>query len=216
MVGLGLFGIGTAVSTNAASVFLTRFFGGIFGSAPVSNVSAALGDMYEPKARGIAVTFYAVCVVGGPTVGPVIGSALTANKELGWRWVEYIEAIWVFVACISSFFFMPELYGPVLLKRKAQRLRKETGDDRYWHPHEAEKININNIVTKHLSRPLKMLVTEPSSNTSRMARLISGAIESTVSLSKCRSSGIGRVLVTTTSAAGLFLSRSTAGSDRIA
>lgn len=62
---LGLFSIGSAVSKNAASLFLTRFFAGVFGSAPISNVSAALGDLYEPKARGIAITFYAVMVVGG-------------------------------------------------------------------------------------------------------------------------------------------------------
>ncbi len=67
---LGLFSIGTATSTNAASILITRFFGGVFGSAPVSNVSAALGDMWAPKARGTAVTFYAVAVVGGPTLGP--------------------------------------------------------------------------------------------------------------------------------------------------
>ncbi|KAK4900200.1 hypothetical protein LTR27_002424 [Elasticomyces elasticus] len=161
MIGLALFSIGTAVSKNAASIFITRFFGGVFGSAPVSNVSAALGDMYEPKARGIAVTFYAVCVVGGPTIGPVIGSALTANSHLGWRWVEYIEAIWVFAVVVLTYFFMPEMYGPTLLKWKAQRLRKETGDQRYWHPHEAMKITFSNIVTKHLSRPIVMLTTEP-------------------------------------------------------
>lgn len=62
---LGLFSIGSATSQNAQSLFITRFFGGLFGASPVSNVSAALGDMYEPKARGIAVTFYAVMVVGG-------------------------------------------------------------------------------------------------------------------------------------------------------
>lgn len=62
---LGLFSIGSATSMNAQSLFITRFFGGLFGSSPISNVSAALGDMYEPKARGIAVTFYAVMVVGG-------------------------------------------------------------------------------------------------------------------------------------------------------
>ncbi|KAK0856761.1 hypothetical protein LTR03_001098 [Friedmanniomyces endolithicus] len=161
MICLGLFSIGTAVSQNAASVFITRFFGGVFGSAPVSNVSAALGDMYAPKARGIAVTFYAVCVVGGPTIGPVIGSALTANSHLGWRWTEYIEGIWVFAVVVLTFFAMPEVYGPTLLKQKAQRLRKETGDQRYWHPHEAAKITFSNILTKHVSRPLKMLTTEP-------------------------------------------------------
>ena len=67
---LGLFPIATATSTSAASICITRFFGGVFGSAPVSNVSAALGDIWAPKARGTAVTFYAVAVVGGPTLGP--------------------------------------------------------------------------------------------------------------------------------------------------
>ena len=70
MIGLGLFSIGTATSKNAASICVTRFFGGVFGSAPVSNVAGALGDIWAPKARGIAVTFYAVAVVGGPTLGP--------------------------------------------------------------------------------------------------------------------------------------------------
>lgn len=67
---LGLFSIGTATSTSAASILITRFFGGVFGSAPVSNVAAALGDIWEPRARGFAVTFYALAVVGGPTLGP--------------------------------------------------------------------------------------------------------------------------------------------------
>ena len=175
---LGLFSIGTATSKNAASILITRFFGGIFGSAPVSNVSAALGDVWAPKSRGVAVTFYAVAVVGGPTLGPgsepqvfstdhptnsktVIGAAVTVNKQLGWRWTEYVEAIWVFAIVALTTFCLPELYAPVLLKRRAAQLRKSTGDPSYWHPHEQVKIDIKSIVTKHLSRPLRMLFTEP-------------------------------------------------------
>lgn len=175
---LGLFSIGSATSRNAQSLFITRFFGGLFGSAPISNVSAALGDMYEPKARGIAVTFYAVMVVGGtrsgqdfhnrladffsgPTLGPVVGSALTNNKALGWRATEYAEAIFVAIVVTGAFFAMPEMYSPVILKRKAKRVRKETGDERYWHPHEAERIRPNNVISKYFSRPIRMLVTEP-------------------------------------------------------
>jgi multidrug resistance protein len=159
MVCLALFSIGTATSQSAASVFVTRFFSGVFGSAPVSNVSAALGDMYEPKARGIAVSLYAVAVVGGPTVAPVIGAALT--QSLSWRWTQYIQAIWVFAVVVLAFFGMPELYGPVLLKRKAKKLRAETGDQRYWHPSENTKLDFKSIITKQLSRPLRMLFTEP-------------------------------------------------------
>jgi len=87
-LGLALFSIGTATSKNAQSIFVTRFLAGVCGSAPVSNVGAALGDIWSAKSRGTAVAFYAVAVVGGPTIGPTIGAALTVNKHLGWRWTE--------------------------------------------------------------------------------------------------------------------------------
>lgn len=161
LVGLALFSIGTATSQNAQSIIICRFFSGLFGSAPVSNVSAALGDIWMPKARGIAVTFYAVAVVGGPTIGPVIGAALVINKNLGWRWTEYILAIWVATVTVMAYFFLPEMYAPYLLKKKAQRLRKETGDSRYHHPHEEMKLDVKSVVTKHLTRPVRMLITEP-------------------------------------------------------
>ncbi|EGX92870.1 bicyclomycin resistance protein, putative [Cordyceps militaris CM01] len=160
--GLALFSIGTATSTNAASIFITRFLAAVFGSAPQSNVSAAMGDFYGPKTRGVAMTFFAVCVVGGPTLAPLIGSALVVNPKLGWRWTEYVQAIISFAVVLICIFFLPETYGPVLLRRKAARLRKETGDDRWWHPQEEEKMNMGNIVTKYIVRPLNMLVTEPA------------------------------------------------------
>jgi MFS family permease len=159
MAALALWSVGTGLSRNAASVFITRFFSGVFGSAPVSNVNAALGDFFSREARGIPVSLYAVAVVGGPTLGPVIGAGITAN--LGWRWTQFIGAIWVAATTLVSYFFLPEMYGPYLLGKKAKRLRKETGDDRLWHPHERIDVDVQSIITKQLSRPLKMLTTEP-------------------------------------------------------
>ena len=91
----------------------------------------------------------------------VIGAALTVNKHMGWRWTEYLEAIWVFAIVTVTTFFLPELYSPVLLKRRAVSLRKSTGNSAYWHPHENVKLDFKSIVTKHLARPLRMLFTEP-------------------------------------------------------
>ena len=54
-------------------------------------------------------------------------------------------------------------------------------------------------------RPSNRLVTEPSLKTSWMARPMSGAIDSTVSLSKRFSAGMGSVLVTMTSLIREFL-----------
>lgn len=82
---LGVFSIGSAVSKDTASLFVTRFFGGVFGSSPIANVSAALGDIYEPKARGVPMALVAACVVGGALIGPIIGAGLTVDNDLGWR-----------------------------------------------------------------------------------------------------------------------------------
>ena len=82
---LGLFSIGTATSKNAAAIFVTRFLGGIFASAPISNVPAALGDIFPPATRGNAMTIVALCITGGPTIGPIIGSAFSVRHDLGWR-----------------------------------------------------------------------------------------------------------------------------------
>ena len=87
-LGLAVFSIGTATSKDAQSIFITRFLAGMFGSAPVSNVGASLGDIWCAKSRGTAVAFFAVTVEGGPTIGPTLGAALTVNKHLGWRWTE--------------------------------------------------------------------------------------------------------------------------------
>ncbi|KAJ5145123.1 hypothetical protein N7448_002515 [Penicillium atrosanguineum] len=155
-----LFAVGTSRSTSASSIYVTRFFSGFFGSAPISNVTAALGDMWSRETRGVAVSLYAVAVNGGPSLGPVIGSAIVTNSNLNWRWTGYILAIWVFVTFLLGFFFLPEVYPLVLLKNKAEALRKETNDPRYYHPHEHIKLDVHSIVTKQLSRPLVMLCTE--------------------------------------------------------
>ncbi|GAA86886.1 bicyclomycin resistance protein [Aspergillus luchuensis IFO 4308] len=157
---LGLFSIGTAVSQNAASIFITRFIGGIFGSAPISNANAALSDIYAPKERGIAVAFMMLCITGGPSVGPLIGSAVVSNSKLGWRWTMYIEAICCFALFALATLTLSETYSPVLLRNKAQNMRKTTGENRYWHPHEHESISLENAVTKHFLRPIRMLTTE--------------------------------------------------------
>jgi len=159
---LALFSIGCATSQNAASIFVNRFFSGLFGSAAVSNVNAALGDIWSREARGTAVTFYAIAVVGGPCLGPVFGAAiLERSSSSGWRWTEYTTAILTAAVVALTYFCMPEMYPPVILKWKAQRLRKETGNPKLYHPQERIKIDVKSIITKQLSRPLKMLVSEP-------------------------------------------------------
>jgi hypothetical protein len=56
---------------------------------------------------------------------------------------------------------MPETYGPVLLARKAERIRKETGDNRYYAPKEVDKPDIGRRLYDILAMPFKILFLEP-------------------------------------------------------
>ena len=63
------FSFGTATAKDLQTILITRFFAGIFGSAPVTNTGGVLGDIWAPEQRGTAIVGYAFAVVGGPTLG---------------------------------------------------------------------------------------------------------------------------------------------------
>lgn len=83
------FSFGTAVAKDLQTVLITRFFAGLFGSAPVTNTGGVLGDIWSPSQRGTAIVGYAFAVVGGPTLGPIAGGAIVSSY-LRWRWTEYV------------------------------------------------------------------------------------------------------------------------------
>lgn len=70
-------------------------------------------------------------------------------------------SIMTFATVALLFFCCPEVYAPLLLARKAARLRKETGNQALFHPHETMKVSFKTIFTQHFSRPVRMLLTEP-------------------------------------------------------
>jgi MFS transporter, DHA1 family, multidrug resistance protein len=62
---------------------------------------------------------------------------------------------------IIGFLVVPESYGPVLLQRRAKRIRYET---RNWAIHakaDENEVNLREIATKYLTRPALMFVQEP-------------------------------------------------------
>jgi hypothetical protein len=57
--------------------------------------------------------------------------------------------------------FLPETYAPYLEKKRAAKLRKETGDDRYYARIEINKESTGAILHGLLVKPWIMLVQEP-------------------------------------------------------
>lgn len=122
------FSFASAVSKDFQTLMLTRFWGAFFASAPVTNTGGVLGDLFTPAYRGIAMAGYAMAVVGGPTVGPIVSAAVVVQPNLGWRWTEYTTGMLQAAVLLIAVIFVDESYPPRLLVTKARRLRLETGN----------------------------------------------------------------------------------------
>lgn len=95
------------------------------------------------------------------TFGPILGPPVSGYiATLGWRWAFWILCI-LAGATWPVLLLMPETYAPVILKRRAVQLRKETGDDSIIAPIELEKTDLNHIITVVLTRPIRMICFEP-------------------------------------------------------
>lgn len=55
---------------------------------------------------------------------------------------------------------MPETYAPVILTRRAQKLRKDTGNSSIVSPLEIESRNIRQMILITISRPFRMIFHE--------------------------------------------------------
>lgn len=155
-----IFQIPVAVAQNLQTIMICRFFGGFFGSAPLAIVGGALADFWDPVDRGIAVCIFAGATFIGPVAGPIVGGFITMSY-LGWRWTEYITAIMGFFFGTLGVILVPETYAPVLLQRRAKKLRYET---RNWALHskaDETDVNLKMLARKYLLRPYIMLFREP-------------------------------------------------------
>lgn len=153
------FSFATATAANLQTIMITRFFGAFFASAPVTNTGGVLGDLFSPAQRGIAMAGYAMAVVGGPTLGPIVSAAVVAQSWLGWRWTEYLTGILQSFIVLMAVIFIDESYPPKLLLYKAQRLRHDTGNYALHTNHEEWNVSVAEMARKFLIRPIQLLCT---------------------------------------------------------
>lgn len=153
------FSFGTATAKDLQTVMITRFFGAFFASAPVTNTGGVLGDLFSPQYRGIAMAGYALAVVGGPTVGPIVSAAVVQVSYLGWRWTEYLTGILQAFVLLNGVIFIDETYPQALLVKKALRLRHETGNWALHAQFEEWDVSISELTRKFLVRPIQLLCT---------------------------------------------------------
>ncbi|EJT80920.1 cycloheximide resistance protein [Gaeumannomyces tritici R3-111a-1] len=157
-LGFIAFVIGCALAPTLEALIVFRFFSGLFGSCPITNGGGTIADMIPQEKRAAAMSVFTIGPLLGPIIGPVIGGFL-ADVE-GWRWNFWLLAILGGFIAICMILVLRETYAPVLLQRKTQKLRAETGNANL-----RSKLDIGlsprDYFSRSIVRPLKMLAFSP-------------------------------------------------------
>ena len=160
LAALALLQIPCALTPNIAGLIIARFFGGVFAASTFNSIGM-VSDMWEPEAQGWGVNTCALAAETGAGLAPVFAGYLYVNA--GWRWVFGVCGIMAGFLLVVFLLTVPETRAGVLLERRAKKLRKETGDSRWYtaHARAIEAHSLNSFLKEVLIRPLYMLFTEP-------------------------------------------------------
>ena len=118
--------IPTALVNNVPGFMVLRFLQGIFGSPCIATTGASLGDITNLFHLPYLMMGWAMAGFIGPALGPIIAGFSVVVK--GWHWSMW-ELLWASGPSFLIFLiFLPETSTPTILYRRAQRLRKLTGN----------------------------------------------------------------------------------------
>ncbi|KAJ7595726.1 major facilitator superfamily domain-containing protein [Mycena floridula] len=156
---LFIFSFPVAFAPNMAVFLVFRFITGFCGSAFLSVAGGSVSDLFAKGKVASPMAFYTVTPFLGPILGPLISGFI--NQNTSWRWTYRMLLVWTFVEFLVLFMIVPETYAPLLRQKKAQRLRKSTGDQEYWAPLDKQDKNILRRITVSCYKPFQLMLYEP-------------------------------------------------------
>ncbi|KAF2632147.1 MFS general substrate transporter [Macroventuria anomochaeta] len=157
------FTLGCALAPNLGGLIAMRFFAGLGGSACLTIGTGVIADLFVASQRGKAVAMYSMGILFGPILGPICGGFIA--QRAGWRWDMWVVLIVSVLLTAGLFFYNRETNHVVLLNRKTTRLRTELQRPELQNVLNASKpaaaLTSKAILLNGITRPLKMLVTQP-------------------------------------------------------
>ena len=150
--------LGCGLVQNMAGLIVLRFLAGTAGAAVMNLAPAIVADIYPVERRSFAMGIVLIVQSVSPAVGPVCGGFI--SQHLSWRWVYWILLIASGAVSVVATFFFRECYGPTLLQRKTNRLRKELGREDL-RSKLALEITGKELLKLSLVRPMKLLTRSP-------------------------------------------------------
>ncbi|KAF9654303.1 MFS polyamine transporter [Thelephora ganbajun] len=160
------FNLGCGFTRNKAQLTVLRFMAGLGGGAPVAIGGGLISDVWRPEERGKALSLYLLAPVLGPVVGPLAGAWIA--QILDWRWIFWGSTILGAAIQAAGIWLLDETYTPVLLERKAARLRRAHGGREkmgtipvFKTAYSETNNSWKDLLQVRLIRPFVFFVTEP-------------------------------------------------------
>ena len=154
-----IFNLACGCAQNSTQMMAFRFLAGLGGSAPSAISSGVLGDCWRPEERGMSTAANSLIPLIAPALGPIAGGYIA--QHMTWRWVFWISSIMDVVIQLLGVFLLKETYAPTLLQKKANQLRKQTGDEQYVSKYDLSNENMPDKLAETMLRPLHFLATQP-------------------------------------------------------
>jgi DHA1 family multidrug resistance protein-like MFS transporter len=110
----------------------------------------------------IYLATWTVACFWGPAIGPVVAGFAVQAK--GWRWGLW-EILWLNAPIMVVFLFLyPETSADNILYRRAQRLRKLTGNPNIKSQSEINQAQMTarEVATEALLKPIEIMVKDPA------------------------------------------------------
>ena len=161
LVGFAVFVVASALAPSLGAQLAFRFLTGLFGSTPLTCSGGSLSDLFTPRERVVAFPLFAGSAFIGPALGPPVGGFIVQTAGRSWRWTEWITLFVAVAVLVCVTICLPETYAPVLLRYKAQALRKATGDARFVAAIEIRADTFWRRLGRALYRPFLLVVREP-------------------------------------------------------
>lgn len=150
-----IFIIPCAVAKNIGTLLVCRLIGGVAFSAPITLVGGSLSDIWTTKERGTPMAFFSAAPFLGPVMGPLVGGFIGDNA--GWRWLYWVMLIFSGCVYLVTLVSLRETHHATILKQRAKKLRKITGDSKYKTKKELVPQSFGAVMKITLSRPPQLL-----------------------------------------------------------
>ncbi|KAL2259474.1 hypothetical protein VTK26DRAFT_6843 [Humicola hyalothermophila] len=154
-----VFNMACAVANSLGSLIVFRFLAGIAGSCPITLGTGSIADLVRREKRAGAMAAYTIGTMLGPSVAPIFGGYMAQTLgAVGWRWTSGVTAIASGGLTVVAVCFVRETYPYVLLQRKTERLRKQTGNPDLRSALDSGKAS-RELFAFSILRPLRMFLS---------------------------------------------------------